>query len=89
MPTSVVNKFPKDELQKVNAHAIKDYTNDESEAFRLLSAEGLFEEYAQFGARPCARSGTVRHVSQGARPALAGGRRQGDAVALPRGYDPT
>ncbi|WP_305075011.1 nitrate reductase catalytic subunit NapA [Propionivibrio sp.] len=45
----VVNKFPKDELQKVNAHAIKDYTNDESEAFGFYVQKGLFEEYAKFG----------------------------------------
>ncbi len=45
----VVNKFPKDELQKVNEHAIKDYTNDESEAFGFYLQKGLFEEYAQFG----------------------------------------
>ena len=45
----VVNKFPKDELQKVNEHAIKDYTNDESEAFGFYLHKGLFEEYARFG----------------------------------------
>ena len=45
----VVNKFGKDELQKVNAHAIKDYTNDESEAFGFYVQKGLFEEYAKFG----------------------------------------
>ena len=28
----VVNKFPNDEMQKVNAHAIKDDSNDEAEA---------------------------------------------------------
>ena len=45
----VVNKFPKTELAKVNEHAIKDYTNDESEAFGFYVQKGLFEEYAQFG----------------------------------------
>jgi nitrate reductase NapA len=45
----VVNKFPKAELVKVNEHAIKAYTNDESEAFGFYVQKGLFEEYAQFG----------------------------------------
>ncbi len=45
----VVNKFPKAELVKVNEHAIKGYSNDESEAFGFYVQKGLFEEYAQFG----------------------------------------
>ncbi|MRR49558.1 MAG: nitrate reductase catalytic subunit NapA [Rhodocyclaceae bacterium] len=45
----VVNKFPKSELAKVNDHAIKSYTNDESEAFGYYVQKGLFEEYALFG----------------------------------------
>ncbi|MGE5384856.1 MAG: nitrate reductase catalytic subunit NapA [Betaproteobacteria bacterium] len=45
----VVNKFPKSELVKVNEHAIKNYTNDESEAFGFYVQKGLFEEYAIFG----------------------------------------
>ena len=45
----VVNKFPKTELVRVNEHAIKNYTNDESEAFGFYVQKGLFEEYAQFG----------------------------------------
>jgi nitrate reductase NapA len=44
-----VNKFPKGELQRVNAHAIANYTNDESEAFGYYVQMGLFEEYAEFG----------------------------------------
>jgi nitrate reductase NapA len=44
-----VNKFPKDELAKVNAHAWTGYTNDESEAFGFYLQKGLFEEYAEFG----------------------------------------
>jgi nitrate reductase NapA len=44
-----VNKFPKAELQRVNAHAIANYTNDESEAFGYYVQMGLFEEYAEFG----------------------------------------
>ena len=38
--------------------------------------------------RPRPRPRAVRHLPPGARPALAGGRRQGDALALPRGLDP-
>jgi nitrate reductase NapA len=45
----VVNKFPAAEAAKVNAHAIKNYTNDESQAFGFYVQKGLFEEYAQFG----------------------------------------
>ncbi|MDD3327790.1 MAG: nitrate reductase catalytic subunit NapA [Zoogloea sp.] len=45
----VVNKFPKSELARVNEHAIKNYTNDESEAFGFYVQKGLFEEYAIFG----------------------------------------
>jgi nitrate reductase (cytochrome) len=45
----VVNKFPKTELTKVNAHAIRNYTNDESDYFGYYVQKGLFEEYAQFG----------------------------------------
>jgi nitrate reductase NapA len=44
-----VNKFPLAELKKVNEHGIKNYTNDESEAFGYYVQKGLFEEYAQFG----------------------------------------
>jgi nitrate reductase NapA len=45
----VVNKFPAAETAKVNAHAIKNYANDESQAFGFYVQKGLFEEYAQFG----------------------------------------
>ncbi|HEX6827841.1 MAG TPA: nitrate reductase catalytic subunit NapA, partial [Burkholderiales bacterium] len=45
----VVNKFPAAEAAKVNAHAIKNYSNDESQAFGFYVQKGLFEEYAQFG----------------------------------------
>jgi nitrate reductase NapA len=44
-----VNKFPKDEAAKANAHAWKGYTNDETESFGFYLQKGLFEEYAQFG----------------------------------------
>jgi nitrate reductase NapA len=44
-----VNKFPKDDLAKVHAHAWAGYSNDESEAFGFYVQKGLFEEYASFG----------------------------------------
>ncbi|MBL0123971.1 MAG: nitrate reductase catalytic subunit NapA [Betaproteobacteria bacterium] len=44
-----VNKFPLDELEKTNGHAIKGYRNDESTAFGYYVQKGLFEEYAGFG----------------------------------------
>ncbi len=44
-----VNKFPKEECAKVNAHAWAGYTNDESEAFGFYVQKGLFEEYRKFG----------------------------------------
>ncbi|MDX9995183.1 MAG: nitrate reductase catalytic subunit NapA [Rhodocyclaceae bacterium] len=45
----VVNKFPKDDTAKVNAHAWAGYTNDESDYFGYYVQKGLFEEYADFG----------------------------------------
>ena len=45
----VVNKYPKADLAKANEHAIKGYTNDESEYFGFYVQKGLFEEYAIFG----------------------------------------
>ncbi len=44
-----VNKFPKADTVKVNAHARPGYTNDESEAFGFYLQKGLFEEYRRFG----------------------------------------
>lgn len=44
-----VNKFPMSEMKRVNAHAIADYSNDESEYFGYYLQMGLFEEYATFG----------------------------------------
>jgi nitrate reductase NapA len=42
-------KFSLADLKTVNAHAIKDYMNDESKAAGFYVQKGLFEEYAQFG----------------------------------------
>ena len=58
------------------------YANAEAKAFGFYVQKGLFEEYAQFGRGHGSRPGALRHLSPGARPALAGGQRQGDAVAL-------
>jgi nitrate reductase NapA len=44
-----VNKFPKEEAAKVNAHAWAGYTNDETDVFGFYVQKGLFEEYAMFG----------------------------------------
>jgi nitrate reductase NapA len=53
------------------------------EGLRLLLQKGLFEEYAEFG-RGHGHDLRRSTLPRGARPALAGGRRQGNAVALPR-----
>jgi nitrate reductase NapA len=42
-------KYSLADLKAVNAHAIKDYMNDESKAAGFYVQKGLFEEYAQFG----------------------------------------
>ncbi|MBK5913656.1 nitrate reductase catalytic subunit NapA [Rhodocyclus purpureus] len=44
-----VNKYSLAELKKVNAHAIANYSNDESAHFGFYVQKGLFEEYARFG----------------------------------------
>ena len=44
-----VNKYGLDDVKAVNAHAIKDYMNDESKAYGFYVQKGLFEEYARFG----------------------------------------
>jgi MauM/NapG family ferredoxin protein len=83
-----VNKFPVADLTKVNAKYIKDYANDESKALGFYLQKGLFEEYAEFGRGHGHDLAPFDTLPRGARPALAGGRRQGDAVALPRGLRP-
>jgi nitrate reductase NapA len=45
----VVNRFPKSEVARVNAHTIPNYANDESDLFGYYVQKGLFEEYAAFG----------------------------------------
>jgi len=44
-----VNKFPLTDIKTVNEHAIKNYHNDESDAYGFYVQKGLFEEYARFG----------------------------------------
>ena len=55
------------------------------EGVRLLPAEGTVRGVRRVRPRPRPRPRAVRRLSRGARPALAGGQRQGDALALPRG----
>ena len=43
-----VNKFPKEEAARVNAHAWAGYTTDETEDFGYYVQKGLFEEYRIF-----------------------------------------
>ena len=58
------------------------------EALRLLRPEGAVRGVRLLRPRSRPRPRALRHLSPGARPALAGGRRQGDALALPRGLRP-
>jgi nitrate reductase NapA len=58
------------------------------EGVRLLPAEGAVRGVRDVRPRPRPRPRAVRHVPRGARPALARRRRQGDALALPRGQRP-
>ena len=69
------------------ASAPADYDNDESKLFGFYVQKGLFEEYAEFGAVMGTTSRRSTPITD-ARPALAGRRRQGDAVALPRRLRP-
>ena len=55
---------------------------------RLLRAEGPVRGIRRVRARQGARPRAVRRLSRGARPALAGGEREGDALAFPRGLRP-
>ena len=58
------------------------------EGVRLLRPERPVRGICRVRPRPWPRPRALRHLSRGARPALAGGRRQGDALALSRGLDP-
>lgn len=44
-----VDKFPLEDVDKVNNHAWPGYMNDESKDFGFYLQKGLFEEYAEFG----------------------------------------
>ena len=76
-----VDKFPVSDIEA-------GYLNDESKAFGFYVHKGLFEEYAEFWPGSWPRPGSVRHLSSGARHALAGRQRPGDTVALSRGSGP-
>jgi nitrate reductase NapA len=73
-----VDKFPTSDMEA-------GYENAENKAFGYYVQKGLFEEYAEFGRGHGHDLGAVRRIPQGPRLALAGGERQGDALALPRG----
>lgn len=81
---NAVNKYPKADLAKANDHAIKGYTNDETEAFGFYVQKGLFEEYAKFdrGHAHDLADFDVYHKARGLRWPVV--ERQGNAVALPR-----
>ena len=80
-----VDKFPK---QAGHGRAAATTTTiEEMDDFGFYVQKGLFEEYRRFqleGPKKGHELARVRYLSQGARPALAGGRRQGNPVALPR-----
>ncbi len=44
-----VNKFPLEDVAKVNGHAWEGYMNEESRELGYYLQKGLFEEYAEFG----------------------------------------
>ena len=73
-----VDQFPDHAARTRNTRTTK------PKHFGFYVHKGLFEEYAKLRPRPRPRPRAVRHLSQGARPALAGGERQGNALALPR-----
>ena len=79
----VVNQFPFE--GKIVDDRGNEYGNHESQDFGYYVQKGMFEEYAGFGRGHGHDLADFVYLSPDARPALAGGRRQGDPVALPRG----
>ena len=73
-----VDKFPASQMRS-------GVRERRGEILRLLPAEGTVRGVRGVRPRPWARSRRVRRLSRGARPALARGQRQGNALALPRG----
>ena len=73
-----VDKFPVSEIPT-------DYENHEFKSFGFYVQKGLFEEYASFGRGHGHDLGAYDTLSSDQRFALAGRRRQGDALALSRG----
>jgi nitrate reductase NapA len=78
-----VDKFPLADVEKANAHAWAGLHERRVQGARLLPAEGVVRGVRRLRSRPCPRPRRLRCLSQGARPALAGGRQQGNPVALP------
>ena len=71
-----------------HSHMDPDFENQEAAHFGTYIQKGLFEEYARFGRGHAPRSRALRRLSPDPRTALARGRRQGDALALPGGLRP-
>lgn len=44
-----VDRFPMDDVAKINGKYVMDYANDESKELGFYLQKGLFEEYAEFG----------------------------------------
>ena len=65
-----------------------EYENKESKDFGFYLQKGLFEEYAAFGRGHGHDLAPYDTLSRGARPALAGRQRQGNAWRYREGYDP-
>jgi nitrate reductase NapA len=86
-PTARSTSSRRPRRRPVNAHANRIHQR-RVRGLRLLRAEGPVRGIRRLRPRPCPRPGALRHLPQGARPALAGGGRQGNAVALPRGLRP-
>ena len=64
------------------------HPNDIAEDFGLLRPQGAVAGVPPVRSRQRPRSGGLRHLPPRARPALAGGQRARDPVALPRGLRP-
>ncbi|MNE61591.1 hypothetical protein D3C80_1568170 [compost metagenome] len=74
--------------QPVPERAEQGGTERRGRTLRLLRAEGVVRGVRQLRPWPWPRSGPLRSVSRGPRPALARGGRQGDPVALSRRLRP-
>ena len=76
-----VDKFPVSDIED-------GYAERRVEGVRLLRPQGPVRGICRLRPRSRPRSGAVRHLSPGARAALAGGQRPGDAWRFREGSDP-